>query len=101
MEIVMRMLSHSGWVKHENESKRGNCCYRLERAIGISMHVLPPDAEVTDTLDVHVTAIAMPISACLGDYVTSNGGLVPHTHRYLAQNLKICIDNRRLGGDLE
>ncbi len=58
MGIVMRMLSHGGWTEHENEGKRGNCCYRLQRAIDISMHVLPPNAGVADTLGAHLTAIS-------------------------------------------
>ncbi len=82
MGIVMRMLSHGSWAKQKNESKRGNCCYRLERAIDISMHVLPPDARVAVTLGAHLRAI----SARLKVYVTSNGGLVPHNHRYLERN---------------
>lgn len=82
MRTVMRMLSHGSWAQHENEGKRGNCRYCLERAIDISMHVLPPDAGVADTLGAYLTAI----SGCLKDYVTSNGSLVPHTHRSLARN---------------
>ncbi len=82
----MRMLSHGGWAKHEHEGNRDNCRYCLERAIEIVMHDLPPDSGVGDTLGAHLTAIVAAISACLRDYVTSNGGLVPHTHRYLGRN---------------
>ena len=63
----MRMLSHGGWAKHENEGNRGNCRYCLERAIEIVMHVLPPESGVGDIVGVRLTAIAAAIGSCLRD----------------------------------